>query len=142
MGIDFILDSNGVRITSDTEKYKNEVKLSPEEAQAVNAVVQGCTSEGIEAHCERRTDSYLSIVGETYGEDFCRIKVSQRACWFSVDMPAQYTNDERFTSVKNRNVRHWKISLTSISDIEKYIDIIVASAKENRQRAKGFCENG
>jgi hypothetical protein len=69
------------------------------------------------------------------GGDFCRLKATDRAKWFSLDLwraTDKIKNDERLQIVKNKNQRHWKIPLSRISDIEQYSSFITFAYNENK----------
>ncbi len=130
-----VIDPDGVYFTGD---FRREVVLSPEEQAAFAAVSEALGSLSESVHCERRSDSYLSIVCNENGDDFCRVKASPRTTWISLDAwCCDFGDDPRMADVSNKKQRHWKIKLTSVSDISTYADLIyrTASAALSRHEA-------
>lgn len=81
---------------------------------------------------EQRSKDYLSVSNSLNEIDFLRLKVSARTKWISISIwgcDESVQNDSRFSHIKNKNQRHWKIPLESVNDIVKYHDIIIASYK-------------
>lgn len=81
---------------------------------------------------EQRSKDYLSVFNALNEIDFLRLKVSARTKWISISIwgcDESVQNDFRFSHIKNKNQRHWKIPLESVNDIVKYSDIIIASYK-------------
>lgn len=76
----------------------------------------------------RRSDSYLTLITPD-GTDFCRIKTGVQAFWFSLDCWRMKTDDKRFSNVKNKNMRHWKVQLSSIEDFGTNADLIIECYK-------------
>lgn len=123
---------NGVVSVSSTDTHTpvplNE--LSPEESDAVHLVFEALGEAVSEAgiHVERRTDKYLSIVAyDVY--DFCRLKIGAKVMWMSLSIPPEMKkiDDPRFEAGQKKNIRHWKIPLGNISDIEGCRDLIQSS---------------
>lgn len=75
----------------------------------------------------RRSENYLTVsVGENY--DFLRIKATPRALWFSVQPAPEDKQSPLLDCVEKKNLVHWKIKLNSLSDAERYADIVYRSA--------------
>lgn len=120
----FGIDDNGKFFyESMTDRYETEVEPTELEAEALKYIIDAAGAVKI----YRRTDAYLTICNES-GNDFCRLKATERAKWFSLDMPFEYYEDERLKDVQNKNQRHWKIKLKSIEDVVKFADIIKAAS--------------
>ena len=127
MAIDFTVssDAGAVSFWVSSDFSSGDVQLSAEEKEAVSLVLSAAGSFSGSLHCERRSDAYLSIVGPEYGDDFCRLKVSSRTCWISLDLGGcDVSDDPRLSGVKNKRVRHWKIPLSSVSDISSLSDLV------------------
>ena len=123
--ITFGIDENGKFFyESATTRYNTEVEPTAIEAEALKYIIEAAGFVKL----YRRSDSYLTICNESEN-DFCRLKATDRAKWFSLDMPKEYYNDSRLNDVQNKNQRHWKIKLNKIEDIAKYSDIIKASSE-------------
>ena len=123
--INFGVDENGKFFyESMTARYETEVDPTPIEAEALQYIIGAAGPVKL----YRRSDSYLTICNES-GNDFCRLKATERAKWFSLEMPFEFFEDERLAGVTNKNQRHWKIKLSSLDEIEKYSDIIAAASK-------------
>lgn len=122
----FGIDENGnFFYESMSKRYTTEVEPTEIEAEALKHIVEAAG----EVKIYRRSDNYLTICNDA-GNDFCRLKATDRAKWFSLDMDgSEYREDPRLTGVKNKNQRHWKIPLNTLDDIASYSDIIKASAK-------------
>lgn len=120
----------GVRCSSD--RAKEPVQLNQYESDALS-IITNSLPKSADVRLERRTDSYLTLVTGENG-DFCRIKATERAKWFSLDLwnaTDEIKNDDRLQNVKNKNQRHWKIPLSSISDLSLYADFILFAYNEN-----------
>lgn len=118
-------DENGHVIISSPFDSDGEIELTDLEKEAVSYIQKFCG----EIDIDLRSDSYLTICNKS-GNDFCRIKVTPRTKWFSLDMSGTgFEDDQRLESVTNKNQRHWKIKLNSVDELEKYADIIQASSK-------------
>lgn len=123
--LSFGFDENGKFIyESMTDRYDTEVEPTPLEGIALKHIIGA--SGPVKLY--RRSDAYLTICNES-GNDFCRLKATERALWFSLDMPQEYYTDERLADVPNKNQRHWKIKLKTIEDIDTYADIIKAASQ-------------
>ena len=128
------ISENGVyySVSSKMDAYTAEASLTEMEAEAVGTIIDAVGSLADQLRFCRRTDSYLSVVGPEYGDDFLRIKATPRALWFSLDMWGVdgYADDPRFSEVKNKKQRHWKVKLRALDDLGLYADVIKASAEE------------
>lgn len=82
---------------------------------------------------QRRTSNYLTVVTDErqdMGRDFCRLKITNKAKWFSLDMwglSDEIQNNVLLQNVKNKNQRHWKIPLSEVNDLYQYSEIISKS---------------
>lgn len=124
--ISFGVDENG-KIFSDSIslRYDAEVEPTALEAEALKYIVEAAGPVKL----YRRSDNYLTVCNQA-GNDFCRLKASERAKWISLDIwSCDFQEDPRLAGVANKNQRHWKIKLNDFSDIEKYSDIIKAASK-------------
>lgn len=102
-----------------------DVLLTPLEEQAVSLIYESVKDLPYTLHCERRSSSYLSIVGPRYGDDFCKLKATSKSLWFSLALwSCGVEKDPRLDCVANKNQRHWKIPLSDVSDILQYSDLI------------------
>lgn len=120
----FGIDENGkFFFDSLTQRYTTEVEPTELEAEALALIIEATGPVKI----YRRSDAYLTICNES-GNDFCRLKATDRAKWFSLEVPPEYQNDSLLADVKNKNQRHWKIQLQSLDDIVAYSDIIKAAS--------------
>lgn len=80
---------------------------------------------------ERRSDDYLSVVCEN--NDFLRFKLTPRTKWLSLNLPRdlrkQYESDDLFAAQKKKSAIHWKATITDVSDVDKFKDLIVAACR-------------
>lgn len=113
-------------------QFDKELNLSPEEQEALHLVYNALTLINVDLntiHPERCSDKYLSVTTDSK-MDFCRIKIGAKSKWISLSMwraDISLKNDPRFSGIKNRNVRHWKIPLTDVKDISGLFDLIQAA---------------
>lgn len=118
-----------------SEETKETIALNQYESEALS-IIKKSLPESADIKLERRTHSYLTLVVGECG-DFCRLKASERAKWFSLDLwnaSDEIKNDVRLQIVKNKNQRHWKIPLSCISDIEQYFPFINVAYIANKER--------
>lgn len=121
----FGIDGNGKFIySSATGRHETEVEPTDMEAEALAYIIY----EVGEVKLYQRSDAYLTICNEG-GNDFCRLKVTDRTKWISIDVPQEFYDDPRLENVPNKNQRHWKIKLNRIDDIALYSDIIKAASE-------------
>ena len=114
--------------------------LTKYEVTPLSIIKEEFSKKGIDFDSEiimqRRSDSYLSLF--TYRSDapdgslidFCRVKAGAKSFWISLDFfysrePLPIIDDPRLEKVKNKNQRHWKIDLNTISNLYKHLDLIV-----------------
>lgn len=117
----------------DLDRVQGSVTLNQYEFDALS-IIKKSLSDDADVRLERRTDNYLTLVTGECG-DFCRMKMSERAKWISLDLwnaPDEIKKDDRLQIVKNKNQRHWKILLSCIDDIEQYSDFIKIAYTINR----------
>ena len=77
----------------------------------------------------RRSKDYLTLITPN-DIDFCRIKIGTISIWFSIDtwgLSDDKRSDHRFSNVKNRNTRHWKVTLNCLEDFKTNSDLILAA---------------
>lgn len=121
------VDKNG-KVIIESIANRTEVEVTELESEAVKIIADIIG----DVELERRTDSYLTVLNQE-GNDFCRLKITERTMWFSFDMNPdimpQYVSDPRLDSVKNKNQRHWKVKLSCVDELKDYMDIIEASSK-------------
>lgn len=75
----------------------------------------------------RAGDKYLTISFDI-DYDFMRLKATSRSLWFSVWHDPSDEENPLFDSVENRKQLHWKVKLSSPSDLENFQDIIYRAA--------------
>ena len=123
----FGVDENGkFFFESAGQRYKTEVEPTDIEAQALSRI---CAAAEVPIKCYRRSDAYLTICNEA-GNDFCRLKATEKALWFSVDMWTNKVADRpSLDRVENKKQRHWKIKLSSIEQIDQFADVIAEAAR-------------
>lgn len=114
-----------------TEVLNTEL-LNSDEKTAIQLIVKIILQHDCNAklHIEQRSDDYLSMIISATNSDFLRLKCGVHTKWISLSMwvcDNQIKNSPCFSNVKNRNQRHWKISLDSVDDIINYSDVIIAS---------------
>lgn len=128
--INISVGENGtVSVSGMSDKYSAEVEPTEIEEGALR-FIREASQRAIKLH--RRSDNYLTICNE-YGNDFCRLKATKKALWFSLDVPECFQGDSRLENVKNKNQRHWKIPLEKAEDIANYADIIQEAAGRDLQ---------
>lgn len=106
--------------------YHAPAKSSDDEAAALQIIEAAI---GTNCTVEQRSANYLTVLAPN-GVDFCRIKFGAHSSWFSLDLwhcSDEVKNDPRLSDVKNKNQRHWKISVDNVSSLEEYADLISAS---------------
>lgn len=144
-GINITFNKNTISISNDYDRRNQPVSLSEGETSAINEIYKILSEAHVAApltHLERRSDNYLTLVAFK-NIDFLRIKIGKKSSWFSVDIyniKDKFLCDPRLQQVKNKNQRHWKISISSFTDISIYADIIVAAynwAAEQSSRQDG-----
>lgn len=125
--ISFGVDENGKFFyVSGTQRYSTEVEPTKKEAQALAHILAAVDGP---VKFYRRSNDYLTICNEA-GNDFCRLKASDKVLWFSLDMWTNKVADRpSLSAVQNKKQRHWKIKLDSIDDIEQFNDVIAEAAK-------------
>lgn len=110
--------------------FNKPLNLTPGEEIALEIVFSALSDivdEEADLHAERRSDNYFSVVAfEHY--DFMRIKIGDRAKWFTVSLSPsdrlELADDERFSKVKNKNQLHWKVPLNSPEQLNEHFDLI------------------
>lgn len=127
---------NGITIspfgsTSQFDNYNTDAELTEFEMEAISYIKQTFLDNGeafdVLRFC-RRSQDYLTILSPN-DIDFCRIKVTSRSIWFSVNglrLSEALKNDIRFEGVKKTSV-HWKVKLNCIEDFKDNSDLILES---------------
>lgn len=81
---------------------------------------------------DRRSKGYITLL--CGNNDFMRFNYSARAFWISLDIPLDIKkrniDSPLFSAQINKRQRHWKSSITSIDEIDKLKDFIIASYRE------------
>ena len=123
----FGIDENGkFFFESSTQRYITEVEPTEYEAKALAYICEAAESP---VKLFRRSSNYLTICNEA-GNDFCRLKATEKALWFSVDMWTNNVADRpSLSAVQNKNQRHWKINLNRVEDIALYSDVIAEASR-------------
>lgn len=136
LGFDF--ENGKFFFESSFDRYNEEPKLSLLEENAITIIKNAFDNEHLsfdEVILRRRSESYLTLLTKEYNceydNDFCRIKAGPLSTWISLDMGSckQLQDDYRFANVSNKQKRHWKISLNSVSNIEEVTDLIINAFK-------------
>lgn len=119
-------------------------ELNSFESKAVELIINILQSHNINIEhlkIERRTENYLTLLTDdsenSIGKDFCRIKTTSRVLWIALELcefVEELKNDPRLENVKNKTQRFWKITLSSIDDLNIYADLICLSFKNNANR--------
>lgn len=130
MAIESKIDNGDISITSSCDTWNRPAVLTDGESRAVKVVETALAEIGVQASeiCyRRRSKDYLSLV--VLNEyDFLRIKIGERATWFSVflsgELQRELLNDPRFARQKNKRQMHWKVQLNSLHDLEADKDLI------------------
>lgn len=118
-------------VTSEFDNYNTDAELTVVEEQAIQFVQKEFEKRNIDFECirfRRRSKDYLTLLAPN-DFDFCRIKATERAAWFSVHglkLPKPIQDDERFNGVK-KSLIHWKVRLNSVADYESNSDLIAES---------------
>lgn len=135
MSIVIGIDENGKLFSkSELDNYDKDAELSAYEEQAISIIKTSFENEHLPFELiafRRRSENYLTLLLPN-NNDFCRIKAGSRSTWISLDMlhsDELLRKDIRFSDVKNRRQRHWKINLSSIQEFEKVTDLIIAVYK-------------
>ena len=112
-------------------RYNADAELTEVEQIAINIIISQFEEFSVDFSkikiC-RRSDNYLSLVAENEF-DFCRIKAGTRSSWFSIhglNLSDDLKNDSRFDEC-NKKIVHWKIKLSTIEELEDYVDLILES---------------
>jgi DNA polymerase-3 subunit epsilon len=114
-----------------TNQLYKDFSLSDKEVEVIEIVKSFISSSELYSDfgIARRSDNYISLLcGEN---DFMRFKASPRAFWVSLRLPFALAGENRdnplFAAQANKNQFHWKCSITSVDELEKIKDFIVAS---------------
>lgn len=136
--INFGIDENGnFFYESISTRYSTEVEPTPIENAALQRIIEAIGDNAAQLHLYRRSENYLTICIGCEEWDFCRLKATERALWFSLDMDnSPFAGDPRLSFVKNKNQRHWKIQLANVDEIPLYADIISEAAERNLRHAE------
>lgn len=128
MKIEISLDNllkYGTAVRGDWEK---ELNPSAEESEFLSRVLSFLPCS---VFVERRSNDYISVICEN--NDFLRFKLSPRTKWLSLNLPSElrpeYIESPLFAAQKKKTVIHWKATLTDISGVDAYKDLIIASCR-------------
>lgn len=124
------LENGKVSVTNLYGDKSIPVSLTEKEVIATGIVENALQEIGVpstEICFRRNTEKYLSVVShDVY--DFLRIKAGEKSVWFTVflspDLQQKFKDDPRFTAQKNKNQLHWKVSLSSVQELENNKDLI------------------
>lgn len=124
---------------------KGPLEPSPGERQALEIIYDAISKVGVppsDISLLKRSKDYLTIsIGDF---DFCRFKVGPKSIWISLSLwtadSTKLASDPRLAKVKNKNVRHWKIPVVSVSDIASLSDLIQLSCLDAK-RSNDQCKN-
>ena len=120
----YLKDGNAVRCS-----WVKELSPTDEESDFLARVLPLLPAASVIV--ERRSDDYLSIVCDN--NDFLRFKLTPRTKWLSLNLPFdvrdQYKESPLFAAQKKKTVIHWKGALLSVSDVDKYKDLIILSCR-------------
>lgn len=131
MAITIGFDNGKPFIKTDFDSYHNVI-LTDLEKEALNIVEQIITADGLDyslIRLERHSSNYLSLICGEHN-DFCRIKAGPVSKWISLDLwlcPAEVIENEKLSFITKRNMRHWKIPLTSLDRLYYYGEIITGA---------------
>lgn len=123
----FGADTNGSVYSSNI--FEKKLDLTDAEKSAIDVIFKAFSEQEIssaEIHPERRSTNYLSIVAFS-DYDFIRLKMGEKAKWVSVFLSpkdrSELASDVRFAGVSNKKQIHWKVSLSTVEDLEKHVDL-------------------
>lgn len=132
--IEIGFNQNGTFVSSDFDDYDKSIELFGEEKEAFEIIMKILQKAAVDISTykavQRSKDYVTLLIGEN--NDFCRIHFGERSKWVSVDMWGDakiFKSDSRFSNVKNKNQRHWKIKLLNVEELNNLEDIIVKAAK-------------
>ena len=124
--ISFGIDNGKFFYVSGTQRYLTEVEPTDIEAKALARI---CEAAEKPVKIYRRSSDYLTICNEA-GNDFCRLKATEKTLWISLDMWTNKVADRpSLSAVQNKKQRHWKIKLLRVEDISDFADVIRESAQ-------------
>ncbi len=109
--------------------WEKDLNPTPEESDFLSLVLPWLPAASVVV--ERRSDDYLSVI--CGNNDFLRFKLTPRTKWLSLNLPFEirdnYKESPLFAAQKKKSAIHWKASLSSLSDVENYKDLIIASCR-------------
>lgn len=109
--------------------WHKELTPSPEETTFIKFVFSLFPVNSVSV--DKRSNNYLSIIFQN--NDFLRFKLTSNTKWISLDLPYElrpkYINSPLFAAQSKKTVRHWKAKLNTVSDMEKYKELIIASCR-------------
>lgn len=112
----------------------NSIDLSDAEQKLLDKISQFLShnSHFSNLRIEERSSNYRSLcLGYN---DFLRFKFTPRSKWISLRLPSHIAKNHRenplFAAQKNKAQLHWKAEIESITDLDKFEDLIVASCVE------------
>lgn len=118
------------KVQGQFDNYNTPAELTDLEHEALSFIKVAFSEAGEDFNALRfcrRSQNYLTILSPN-DNDFCRIKVSDRSVWLSINgkiLPKELQSDPRLDDVQ-KNLIHWKVKLSSISEFKNYSDLILA----------------
>lgn len=106
------------------------IEPTPDEKIALEIIYKALFEINVdpsEISLKKISKNYLTlVVGESI--DFCRLKIGPKSKWISLAFSHEdeeiLANDPRIANVKDRKIRHWKIPINSIEELNAYSDLI------------------
>lgn len=128
--IELKFEDGKISVSSSELRRDENVVLTSAESRAAKIVEEALAEIGVSTSqiCyKRNSQSYFSVVThEVY--DFLRIKIGDRAAWFTVFLSPmlrkELASDPRFNDQKNKRQLHWKVMLMDADDLANYKDLI------------------
>lgn len=118
-------------VTSEFDNYNTDAVLTELEDTAIKYIRNEFIKRNLDFDCirfRRRSKDYLTLLAPN-DFDFCRIKSTERATWFSIhglNLPKPIQDDERFGDTK-KTLIHWKVKLGNVEDFATNSDLIAES---------------
>lgn len=132
--IEIGIDKTGAYVSSAFDCYDDCIDLCGKEKEAFEMIGEILKDAGIDIEkyraVQRSNDYTTLLIGES--SDFCRIHFGERAKWISIDMWGRakaFKEDAKFSNVKNKNQRYWKVKVNNLEDLREFRDIIIEAAK-------------
>ena len=142
-----------MQISNETDRTKIVIGLvepkepflepTPDEKAALKIIYAAISDAGIapsDISLKKISKDYLTIAVDDLF-DFCWLKIGPKSKWISLSLwtvDSKVHEDPRLTHVKNKNIRHWKIPLASISDITDLSDLIQLSCLDAKRSSEQY----